>query len=503
MIEGGYLYVDKTRDIYELVKYPKGVYFLSRPRRFGKTLLISTLKEIFEGNRELFEGLWIYDSGYEWEAHPVVRIDFSQLKVTTSEKLESGIKKMLSRIAKLNDITLEEGEYYEQFYDLIFQLAVESGKGVVVLVDEYDKPLIDNVNDVEEARRIREVLKGFYTILKAMDEHLRFVFLTGVSKFSKVGVFSGLNNLKDITMDDRFATMLGVTEREVDFYFSEYVRAIAENEEISEGELRREIQEWYNGFCFSRKCKPVYNPFSLLLFLDMQDFRNYWFETGTPTFLINLIKKRKYNLRLMENLVVDELAFSSYEVGNLSVIPLLFQAGYLTIKSYDPQTMLYELYYPNYEVENAFSKYLLSAFTAVENGLSGGYLRQLALAMRGKDWEEFFEVLQVFFADIPYDIQLSQEKYYQTVFYLIFKLIGLQIGAEVRTNRGRIDAVVEIDEAVFIFEFKLDGSAEQALAQIEDRGYAEMYARRQDVTLIGVAFSTEQRGVVDWQLRRL
>ncbi|MFP4395224.1 MAG: AAA family ATPase, partial [Anaerolineales bacterium] len=197
MIEGGYLYIDKTRYIYELVRYPKGVYFLSRPRRFGKTLLISTLAEIFAGHRELFEGLWIDESDYEWEAHPVVRIDLSQLKVTTAEKLKHGLKRLLGRIAKLHSVQIEEGTYYEQFYDLIFELAHRSGKGVVVLVDEYDKPLIDNIGDVDEARRIREVLKGFYTILKAQDEHLRFVFLTGVSKFSKVGVFSGLNNLDD------------------------------------------------------------------------------------------------------------------------------------------------------------------------------------------------------------------------------------------------------------------------------------------------------------------
>ncbi len=499
IIERDYLYIDKTRDIYNLITTGQ-VYFLSRPRRFGKTLLLSTLAEIFAGRRELFEGLWIHESDYEWEVHPVVRIDLSQLKVTTAEQLEHGLKIILGRIARLHSVQLKEGAYYEQFYDLIFELALKSGKGVVVLIDEYDKPLLDNIEDTEEARRIREVLKGFYIILKALDEHLHFTFLTSATKFNPSGAFPGFNHLQDITLDNRFATLLGVTEQEIDRDLGEYVQAFAQSEEMSVDKLRAEIRSWYDGFCFSKRCAPVYNPFSLLLLLDMQDFRNYWFETGTPTFLIKLIKEKGYNIQLMDNLLVDELAFSSYEVGDLGVIPLLFQTGYLTIKAYDPETRLYKLYYPNYEVENAFSKYLLSAFTPVKNGLVGSYLQQLAQAMRAQDWESFFETLQVFFADIPYDIQLSQEKYYQSIFYLIFKLIGLHIDAEVRTNRGRIDAVIEMDAGVFIFEFKLDGSADEALAQIKARGYAEKYAARDDVTLIGEAFSTEKRGVEAWEV---
>ena len=497
MIERDYLYIDKTRDIYNLITTGQ-VYFLSRPRRFGKTLLISTLAEIFAGHRDLFKGLWIHESDYDWEAHPVVRIDFSQVSVATASELKIALVEYLDQIAAQHNIALQGSTYYFRFSNLIQQLAVQNS--VVVLIDEYDKPLIDNIEDIEEARRIREVLKGFYTILKAMGDHLHFVFLTGVSKFSKVGVFSGLNNLKDITLDDRFATLLGMTEEEIDRDLGEYVQAFAQSKGMPTGELRAEIRTWYDGFCFSKRGAPVYNPFSLLLLLDMQDFRNYWFETGTPTFLIKLIKERGYDIQLMDDLLVDELAFSSYEVGNLGVIPLLFQTGYLTIKGYDPEARLYKLYYPNYEVENAFSKYLLSAFTPVENGLVGSYLHRLAQAMQAQAWEDFFETLQVFFADIPYDIQLSQEKYYQSIFYLIFKLIGLHIDAEVRTNRGRIDAVIEIGERVFIFEFKLDAGTDEALAQIKARGYAEKYAARADITLIGVAFSTEKRGVEAWKI---
>jgi len=498
MIEGRYLYVDKTRDIYELVRYPKGVYFLSRPRRFGKTLLISTLQEIFEGHRELFEGLWIYDSDYGWEEHPVIRIDFSLLKIATAEELKRGLKRRLSHIAQLHRVELTEGEYYEQFFDLIHQLATTNK--VVVLIDEYDRPLIDNIEDVEEARRIREVLRGFYTILKGTDEYLRFVFLTGVSKFGKVGVFSGLNNLDDITMSPLFSTILGITEEELSGYFDGYLEDFVERKGLSKEELLRQMRYWYDGFCFAADCQSVYNPFSLLKLFKHRHFSNYWFETGTPTFLIKLIKSQNYSVKDIEDLRVRELSFSSYEIENLAVLPLLFQTGYLTIKGYNPKSMLYKLYYPNREVEDAFLKYLMDEFSEMEKGRPDAYLWSLAEALDERDFDTFFEVLQVLLADIPYDIQIRREKYYQTIFYLIFKLVGLQIGAEVRTNRGRIDAVVETGEEVFIFEFKLDGSAEGALAQIKERGYAEKYGRRDDVYLIGVNFGTKERAVIDWQV---
>ncbi|MEA3342227.1 MAG: AAA family ATPase [Chloroflexota bacterium] len=498
IIEQEYLYVDKTEEIYRLITTGE-VYFLARPRRFGKSLLISTLAEIFEGRRGLFEGLWIYDSDYEWTEHPVIRIDFSLLRVTTDEELKRGIKSRLNRIAQQYGVSLKEDEYYEQFADLILQLAARSK--VVILVDEYDKPIIDNVESAKEARSIRDVLKGFYTVIKGMDEHLRFVLLTGVSKFSKVGVFSGLNNLKDITMDDRFAALLGITQTEVETCLGDYIEALVKREGMSKRALLEKIKSWYDGFCFSKKCVPVYNPFSILLLFDMQDFRNYWFETGTPTFLIKLIREQNYDVREIENLHVNELAFGSYEIEDLAILPLLFQTGYLTIKGYDPQRRLYELYYPNSEVETAFLKYLVGEFSAVSKGVTDSYLWRMVDALDERDFDEFFEVLQVFFAEIPYDIQIKREKYYQTIFYLIFKLIGLQVGAEVRTNRGRIDAVVELEEEIFIFEFKLDSRAEDALEQIRERGYSERYRMSgKDIYLIGVEFGMGERRVMNWQI---
>ncbi len=499
LIESGFLYVDKTRWIYELVKVSKGVYFLSRPRRFGKSLLLSTLKAIFDGRQELFEGLWIAGSDYAWPVHPVIRIDFSLFRVEDAEEFKQKLAERLEEIAADQDVTLGAGDYQKKFRDLIRALA-DRGR-VVILIDEYDKPIIDNIEHPEAAARIREVLKGFYTVIKGMDAYVRFVFLTGVSKFSKVGVFSGLNNLEDITLSPAFAALPGITEEEVQRFFRDYITDFAAQEGLTEEALLHEIKTWYDGFCFAAKGERVYNPFSLLLLFKQRRFANYWFETGTPTFLIKLLKTQGYDVRELESLRVSELTFSSYEIEDLRPVPLLWQTGYLTIKDYDPRSRLYRLSYPNYEVQNAFMHHLLDAFSSASNGLIGGYLWDLLEALQAQAWEEFFAALDVFFAGIPYDIQISQERYYQTVFYLIFKLMGLQIGAEVRTNRGRIDAVIEVDEGIFIFEFKLDGTAEAALEQIAARGYDEQYRQvEKHIYHIGVAFGTETRSIVEWQV---
>ena len=499
LIEGGFLYVDKTRWIYELVRYPKGVYFLSRPRRFGKSLLVSTLEAIFQGRRELFQGLWIEGSDYDWEEHPVLHIDFSMLQVEDAEELKQKLAEQMEELAAEHGVSLPAGDYQKHLRDLIRQLA--SRNRVAVLIDEYDKPIIDNIENVQEAEQIRKVLKGFYTILKGMDRYLRFVLLTGVSKFSKAGVFSGLNNLRDITNSTSYSSMLGITEEELRRDFEGYITTLAEKERLSRDELLEQINDWYDGFCFSVDCQSVYNPFSLLLLFQEHQFVNHWFETGTPTFLIELLREQSYALQELEGLQVNELAFSSYEVEDLSPLPLLVQTGYLTIKSYNRERRLYTLGYPNREVEDAFVKYLVDEFSGVRKETAETYVWQLIDALRAGDFEQFFEVLHVFFAGIPYDIQIRRERYYQSIFYLIFKLMSLQVQAEVRTSRGRIDVVVELAEGVFIFEFKLEeaGDAQAALAQIKERGYAEPYRMMEKpVHLIGAVFGTGEGGVIDW-----
>lgn len=498
IINGGYLYIDKTRYLYELVRYAKGLYFLARPRRFGKSLMVSTLEEIFLGNRNLFAGLWLDGSDYAWESHPVVRIDFSRHQIRTVAELELRIKRHIQQIAKQYAITIDEGPFDIQFEDLVVKLAVT--QQVVILIDEYDKPLIDNIADLPEALRIRDTLRSFYGTIKSLDQYLRFVFITGISKFSKVGVFSSMNNLDDLTMDPRFATALGITEEELRRDFAEHTAAFAVQAGLIPEALFQQIREWYNGFCFVEDCQSLYNPYSTLQLFVKQRFDNYWFETGTPTFLIKLIKDRGYDVNHFDTLELAALGFTTYELDKLEIIPLLFQTGYLTIKGYTPERRLYKLGYPNFEVENAFLTHLLSAFNIIPTGLNEGYLWKLLDALKAESWTDFFSILVVLCADIPYDLHLPREKYYQTVFYLIFRLMGVLADVEVRTNEGRIDAVVELANQIFLFKFKLDKSAAEALAQIETNHYADKYRLRgKSVTIIGANFDSTKRTVTEWE----
>ncbi|MBW2740308.1 MAG: ATP-binding protein [Deltaproteobacteria bacterium] len=498
IILNDYLYVDKTEKIFDLVNNPKGVYFLSRPRRFGKSLLISTLNEIFEGNKELFKGLWIYEADYAWGKHPVVRIDFSKKKAENKDDLKGFILHQLKNIAGKYGISLERDQYDEAFDELLTKL---SGiNKVVILIDEYDKPIIDNIENKELAVELREILKGFYTIIKACDEYIRFVLLTGVSKFSRAGVFSGLNNLKDLSMGMRYSSLLGITREEMEDSFKDHIDQFAESEGVSKPELIKKITYWYDGFCFSGTCEKVFNPFSMLLLFDNARFSNYWFESATPSFLIKLMKEKDLDLKRLDGIKVDESAFSSYEIENLKVVPILFQTGYLTITDYGKERMEYTLAYPNFEVKNSMTKCLAEAYSFVERELVHGYAWNLIDELRGHDFDTFFDTLRIFFANIPYDLHIKGEKYYQTVFYLIFSLIGLKVEAEVKTNKGRIDAVI-IDKDIYIFEFKFDGDKDQALNQIKDKKYFEKYqGKGKKIYLFGVEFA--DRNVGEWVVEK-
>ncbi len=500
IIEEGFLYVDKTRQLYELVRYGIGIFFLARPRRFGKSLLLSTLAEIFRGNKELFQGLWIYESDYNWQEYPIIHIDFSRYQVQNVQELKQRIQLYLQQIAQEYKISLEENPFDVQWVELILKLSRE--QRVVILIDEYDKPILDNINNIEEAKAIRDTLKRFYGAIKSLDAHHRFVFITGISKFSRVGIFSDMNNLNDITMSPHFATALGITEDELEQNFQEHIAEAAQRNGLDVPAIRTQLRQWYNGFCFVANSPNVYNPFSTLQFFYNQRFSNYWFETGTPTFLLKLIKEREYNIEPFDHLEVPELTFSTYEIESLALIPLLFQTGYLTIKDFrrDQFGEIYTLSYPNYEVKNAFLTYLLSAYNEMETALSESHLRRLLYALDANDLPEFFTTLETFFANIPYDLQLDYEKYYQTIFYLIFLLIGVRIEAEVKTNQGRIDAVVVLRNHIYLFEFKLNQSAAAALQQIKEHAYHQKYRQRgKPITLIGANFDSSKRQVVEWQ----
>ena len=369
---------------------------------------------------------------------------------------------------------------------------------MAVLIDEYDKPLIDHILQVDHAKQYRDILRNFYSVLKAEDAYLRFVLLTGVSKFSKISVFSGLNNLDDITLSEEYAALLGYTQQEVETTFKDRITTLAAKLNQNGEETLRQIGWWYNGYRFSPAPIKVYNPFSILLLFKDNAFRSYWFETGTPTFLIELIKNSQFDLQHIDSIEVTEAAFSSYELEKLSIVPLLYQTGYVTIQNYNTSTRLSTLGYPNYEVRNAFLEALLEGFSETEQGLTGGYIWKLRKCLEDQNWESFFGTLKIFFANIPYDIQLSNEKYYQTIFYLIASMLKLYVHAEVRTNKGRIDMVIELERHVYFFEFKLTGTKEEALSQIQDKKHYEKYqGQDKTITLLGVVFSSAEQNISD------
>ncbi len=500
----GYIYVDKTEDIYHMVT--EGMYyFMARPRRFGKSLLVSTLKCLFQGQRDLFEGLWIADHGeWEWSPHPVMVIDFNEIAHDTPAMLRQALDHYLTMTAETFQVTLSSTLLVGKFSELIQKLYHATGMPVVVLIDEYDKPIIDHLGKgeagLEMAKANRDVLRSFFGVLKGatVSPLLRFIFLTGISRFSRVSVFSTLNNLQDISMHRKYATLLGYTQAELERYFKAYVVNFATATSQSPESVYTQLAQYYDGYCFAVREKKVYNPYSVLNALSAQVLQNYWFETGTPTFLVNLLREKQYTLPALEGLQVDHSAFSTFELELLRPEALLFQTGYLTIS--DIEDEIYILDYPNREVKRSFTKSLLFATGVMANGTSSQVLR-LSRYLQDGDLDAFFETVTAIFASIPYDIQTKRdEAYYHTLFYLMLTASGGDAQSSVLTCRGRIDMVVTYPERVYIIEFKCNQNAEVALRQIHERGYATPYLDgEKQVMLIGINFSTEKRNLAAWQ----
>jgi len=499
----GFIYVDKTRWIHQLVT--EGMYyFLARPRRFGKSLLVSTLRCLFQGQRELFDGLWIAEPGrWEWQPHPVVVLDFNGIARDTSEHLRLGLARALDQIAQDYQLTLSEPLLEGRFVELVLGLHRAAGQPVVVLIDEYDKPLIDHLGKGEPglavARANRDILRSFYGVLKAADvaAALRFVLLTGVSRFSRVSVFSALNNLNDISMHPNYATMLGYTQPELNVYFAPYVQRLGETLACAPSQVVETLAHYYDGYRFSKSPPRVYNPFSVLAALDHQEFNNYWFATGTPTFLINLLQEKQYALPELEGLQVDQAVFGTFDLDRLAPEALLFQTGYLTIG--DVQGELYTLDYPNYEVKTSFAKSLLLAIEGFAGSLTSHVLR-LSGHLQAEKLDDFFAAMRAVFAAVPYDIQTRRdEAYYHTLFYLMVAASGGQAQSSVLTARGRIDMVVTFPDKVYVVEFKCNQNARAAIRQIRKQGYAERYrGAGRKVLLLGINFSTKTRNVAGW-----
>ncbi|MEM8524757.1 MAG: AAA family ATPase [Bacteroidota bacterium] len=495
LIGGDYKYVDKTAVIHKLVV--QGSYhFLSRPRRFGKSLLISTLKELFLANRSLFDGLWIADH-WNWNRkHPIIHISFSSIGYKTLG-LEVAINTELERIATDHDIVLESMVYDQKFRELIRKLS-ETEK-VVVLIDEYDKPIIDYLDNLEQAKQHQNILKNFYSIIKDSDPHLRFLLITGVSKFSKVSIFSELNNLNDISIDANYATLTGYTQAELEHYFEEYIQKYTTpTDRVA---FLDKVRTWYNGYSWDGKTF-VYNPFSILNFFQKNQFQNFWFATGTPTFLIKLMKER--NLVEIENVEIDQSGFESHDLAYVESIPLLFQTGYLTIKEAKDYG-IYLLDYPNKEVKDSLLRYLIGAFRYDPAFKSTPIVVKLMEAFVDGNVERIMEIINALFKSIPSHIFIKEkEAYYHSLVYLIFQYLGQFIEAEVHTSDGRIDAVVQTDERIYLLEFKLDQSAEAAMAQIKAKKYEEKYQLASKKTIaLGINFSSATKSVEGWLLEEV
>ncbi len=488
------LYVDKTESIHHLITMGK-YFFLSRPRRFGKSLLLSTIKEVYQGNRALFDGLWIADQ-WDWgKVHPVVHMSFASMGYRELG-LEEAIRLQLQNIASDHGIHVVSGvSIARMFADLLEQLADKHSK-VVLLIDEYDKPLIDYLDDIPQAKANQQIMKTFYSVIKDSDPYLEFLLITGVSKFSRVSIFSDLNNLFDLTMDYSTATLLGYTQTELEHYFAPYMPAVEKRLKVDRATLLDQLRYWYNGYTWDLETS-VYNPYSILSFFQAQAFRNFWFESGTPTFLPKLMHRDK--VYRLDKFRVDELMLGNYDLETLQLIPVMFQTGYLTLQSKDKRGM-YWLDYPNREVRNSMLIFLMSEWAHVEPAYTTPMVTQLSDAFDDNDVPAIIEVIKTVFKKVPYQIFLQdREAYYHSLIYLTFFYLGQYAEAEVNDSTGRIDCVVKTPTHIFILEFKLDKTAKAAMEQIKERGYAGGYATDpRPKVLIGINFSSETKSVDDW-----
>ncbi len=484
VISGDMIYVDKTAHLWELIRKGK-YYFLARPRRFGKSMILTTLKSYFEGKKELFEGLHIYEKEKEWKPHPVVHIDYSLVEYKKSRDIfEQSLRGHLRRIAGHFDLTLNEEVIGNAFTELIEKLYKKHGP-VVVLVDEYDKAMVDTLTNEERFEENREVLRGLYGAMKGLDQYFRFVMLTGVSRFAKVNVFSGMNNLEDISENQAFATVTGFTQQELEDNFGEWIEKLNSHTfQMPPEELMGHIKFWYNGFSFDG-VEKLYNPFSVLSLFSNLDFGNYWFSTGTPTFLIDLIKQQKQLPETFENLKVNDLTGSSNQIKNLPLIPLLYQTGYLTISKVEREGVrkYFFLDYPNEEVRHSFLTFVAAAFVGKDFEIQPHGI-ELRHALRDEKYDEFLQYLRGVLADIPARLHIPKEAYYHSLIYMMLRLTGVQILLEKETDKGRIDAVLEFPDKVYIIEFKFNKGSRvkrvktlslQALKQIKSKKYYEPY----------------------------
>jgi hypothetical protein len=507
--ERGFVYVDKTARIHELITGSGDSFFLSRPRRFGKSLLCSTLGAIFEGRRELFgemagrPALAINSLDWEWKKHPVIRIDLNAGDYANEglDALRAVLSYQLKFEAEKQGVTLDDTNHANQFAGLIQKSCNKAGERAAVIIDEYDKPLLETINNPAAHEKIRSALKGFYGVLKSSDPYLRFLLLTGVTKFSQVSVFSDLNQLIDLTLSPCYADICGITQEEFERDFGPEVERVLGETGRSREKYMDNLKKYYNGYRFSQKPLKVYNPFGLLKhFNNGGEFNPYWYETGTPSFLVKLITEQKINITDLSKMQVGYREFCKYDVEHMRAEPVLYQSGYLTITDYNDDKNRYTLDFPNLEVRSCFSTSLIEQYLQVPADRSRALIFKLPDALEDGEIEEAVDAIRQCLASVPYDIIKETENYYQTAIHLVFTMLGLGCRSEVRIADGRIDTLVETKNFVYCFEFKLDKTADEALAQIDTKEYLLPWTGSgKKLFKVGVNFDSEKRNIGEWK----
>lgn len=496
-----FLYVDKTAEIYKLAKEGR-YYFLSRPRRFGKSLLVSTMEAYFSGRKELFSGLAVEKMETEWKQHPVLHLDLSGVSYTDESVLERVLSDKLAKWEALYGAVNTSDILGLRFKEVIEAAYNKTGNQVAILIDEYDKPIIDNLGNEPTLSRLRSTLQGFYSVMKSMDARIRFGFLTGVTKIGKMSVFSGLNNLNDISMIPDYVDICGISETELHEYFDESISELSSANEMSKEECYVKLKSMYDGYHFCEDSIGIYNPFSLLNTFQNKKFREYWFETGTPGFLVEVMRKTSFDVTTLENQTVDSTLMSNADAIFENPVPYLFQSGYLTITGYNDMFRLYQLGFPNQEVKNGFLNCLLKYYVPMSPDMSGTTLiYQLWHSITEGNPESFMQILSSLFANTSYQIQGETEKDFQYAMYIISALLGEYVQVERATSNGRIDLIIQTKEFVYLFELKVNADADVALRQIDEKGYARPFeGDSRKLFKIGVDFSTATRRIEDWKI---
>jgi hypothetical protein len=506
--EDNYVYIDKTEHIYRLIQQKHN--FFARPRRFGKSVLCSTLKALFQGRKELFEDLWITkNTDYAFPVHPVIHIDFGKITVESPKQFQIELMEIIDSIAHAEGVSLNTKISPGIMLQKLFEKLIEkyNTEKIILIIDEYDRPILHHLTEPESLKEIISIVQNFYTCIKALDGQLRFLFVTGITRFSKTNLFSGFNQISDLSMLPEYGHLVGYTDEELNTTLKEHVEHAAQESGLSIEDFKAKTKKYYNGYRFWENFpagKPqidlprVYNPYSMLHNLENPTFKFYWFDSGTPTFLINLLRKNQYPIESFDGIEIFPHQLGGFEPDRIPLKSLLYQTGYLTVKSQERESALLTLTYPNFEVKEALLQQILVWITELDDVEVFSHARKISIALRTHDLDLLIDTLTSFYAAIPYTIHLAHEKYYQTIFYLILTLLGIKIDVEVVTNIGRIDAVIKTEKFIYLLEFKLNSDASKAIEQIKTKKYFEQYQLdSRSLTLLGISFNTQEKNIGD------